>query len=99
MSAIGSVTLGPAGWHEHEGEACAKMCIPWARWSLNINHLLPLIPGGGGISLLFWRRRKFYGDGDGETGRTEGSRVGPFHGVVRGDFHSLSESGISFQKH
>lgn len=43
------------------------MCIPYARWPLNINHLLPLMPGGGGGSFVFQSRRKLYVDGDGET--------------------------------
>lgn len=35
--------------------------------ALNINHLLPLMPGGGGGSFVLRPRRKLYVDGDGET--------------------------------
>lgn len=42
------------------------MCISYARWYLNINHLLLLMTGGEGSSFLFQPRRKL--DGEGETG-------------------------------
>lgn len=35
--------------------------------ALNINHLLPLMPGGGGGGFVLRSRRKLYVDGDGET--------------------------------